>query len=314
MTQPVNSPNMTTVHVAARRRRHTSLVASQRMAATVPDAGARGKPGRGPGLSVLSEGWREPARLRSTPATRPFDMLRAMPAPGNHGSRSSLVVIDGPAGAGKTTVAHRVAAHFGFTILDTGAIYRALALFAEREGVGWEDEDGLAGLVDALPLRFEADPDGQTQRVWLGNDDVTTQIRTPHISDGASRVSVHPKVRSGLLGLQRRLAREAEPGCVAEGRDMGTVVFPDAAHKFFLTANESTRVERRHHELVDRNGASAPTRDEVAAEMAKRDERDSQRAVAPLTRADDATLVDSSARDIDEVVALIVASVEPRSP
>ena len=221
-----------------------------------------------------------------------------------------MVVIDGPAGAGKTTVARRVAAHFGYALLDTGAIYRALALFAQRQDVDWEDEPGLAALVEQMPLRFEPATVGQGQQVWLGDLDVTAAIRTPEISEGASRVSVHGGVRAGLLSVQRRLAQATARGCVAEGRDMGTVVFPDAAHKFFLTADESTRVNRRHRELIERDAAEAPSVGRLAAEMSQRDERDSNRAVAPLAQADDAVLVDSSAREIDDVVAFMVASIE----
>ncbi|TPV94008.1 MAG: (d)CMP kinase [Myxococcales bacterium FL481] len=222
---------------------------------------------------------------------------------------ASLVVIDGPAGAGKTTVARRVAARLGYTLLDTGAIYRALALHAERAGVTWEDESQLAELAAALPLRFVPASSDSPQRVLLDGDDVTAAIRTSHISDGASRVSVHGRVRTALLNLQRRLASASVPGCVAEGRDMGTVVFPSARHKFFLTADEPTRAARRHHELVDREGAEAPSLAEVTAEMTRRDQRDTRRAVAPLVRADDAVLVDSSAHDADAVVELIVASI-----
>jgi cytidylate kinase len=214
-----------------------------------------------------------------------------------------LIVIDGPAGAGKSTVARRVARHFGLPVLDTGAIYRTLALAAHERGVAWDDEAGLVALAAELPIRFEAAGDEGKPRVLYAGRDVTQAIRTPEISEGASQVSALPAVRESLLAIQRRLGAD---GCVAEGRDLGTVVFPDATHKFFLTASDAVRAARRQAEL---KGAELA---DVLRDLNRRDERDRSRATAPLVRAEDAVLVDSSALDIDAVVARIVAVVSSR--
>ncbi len=216
------------------------------------------------------------------------------------------MVLDGPAGAGKSTVARRVAAALGLPMLDTGAIYRALALWAAREGVSWNDEDALARLAATLPLRFEpGGGPGAPGRVWLGDEDVTSAIRTPEISDGASRVSALPAVRAALLDLQRRLGRG---GCVAEGRDMGTVVFPGAPFKFFVTADLDTRARRRQADLGAR-GQAVPPLAVLREQIRARDERDASRAVAPLRPADDAVVLDTSHMDVDEVVAAVLARV-----
>lgn len=214
-----------------------------------------------------------------------------------------LIVIDGPAGAGKSTVARGVARHFGLPVLDTGAIYRTLALAARERAIAWSDEAALAELAEQLPIEFQAGGDDGRSRVIFAGRDVTQAIRTPEISEGSSQVSAHPRVRAALLGIQRRLGAV---GCVAEGRDLGTVVFPDAAHKFFLTASDAVRAARRAGEL---EGARV---DEVLRDLTRRDERDRSRAAAPLVRAEDAILVDSSVLSIDEVVATIVTAVEAR--
>jgi CMP/dCMP kinase len=212
-----------------------------------------------------------------------------------------LVVIDGPAGAGKSTVARRLARRLGVPLLDTGAIYRTLALAARERGVAWDDEAGLVALADGLPIEFGALPDDEAelQPVRHAGVDVTTRIRTPEIGQGASKVSSLPGVRAALLDIQRALGAR---GCVAEGRDMGTVVFPHARHKFFVTADLSSRARRRRAELEAR-GAAVPPLAEVERDIAERDARDSTRQAAPLRRADDAVLVDTSDMDIDEVVA-----------
>ena len=210
-----------------------------------------------------------------------------------------IVAIDGPAGAGKSTVARELARRLGFTIVDTGAIYRAVALAALRGGIGWEDDAGLSRLLDAgLGISFV--PAGDGQRVLLHGEDVTEAIRTPEISRGASVVSARPVVRSKLLGLQRHLGRGAQRGAVLEGRDIGTVVFPDADVKFFLTASDEARAARRHAELADR-GLSVPLR-EVLADQRRRDKDDSERAIAPLKPAADAVVVDTTGLDLGEVV------------
>jgi cytidylate kinase len=212
-------------------------------------------------------------------------------------SRRRLVVaIDGPAGAGKSTTARLLAARIGYDLLDTGAIYRVMALLSKRASVAWDDGPGVAAFAAGLDLRFSLE--GQVNHVLAGGVDVTPDIRTPEISDGASRVSALPEVRAALLDLQRRLG--ARGGVVVEGRDIGTVVFPDAGAKFFLTADTDERARRRVAELhaAGRPADLATTRDEMVA----RDARDSNRSVAPLKKADDALEIDSSGLTIDEVV------------
>lgn len=229
-----------------------------------------------------------------------------------------LIVIDGPAGAGKSTVARRLAAHYGLPVLDTGAIYRALALVARERGVAWSDEAGLAELTADFPIRFVAATGEGPQRIEFAGRDITAAIRTPEISDGSSQVSALPAVRRGLLGIQRTLGAS---GCVAEGRDLGTVVFPHATYKFFLTADDRVRAARRQLDLAgvgpdpQTPGAasgSAPALEQVLRDLKSRDERDQTRAAAPLVRADDAVPIDSTGLTADEVVQAIVAVVGPR--
>jgi cytidylate kinase len=227
-----------------------------------------------------------------------------------------LIVIDGPAGAGKSTVARTIAERIGAALLDTGAIYRSLALLARSRGISWDDADRLGELAANLRLEFRpsAEPGGP-QQVWIMGPveqplEVTREIRLPEISEGASKVSAHPPVRSALLGIQRAIAASAIAvgGCVAEGRDMGTVVFPEAPHKFFLTASSQARAKRRHLELAAKGEVA--TAEQVEAEMQRRDQRDSSREAAPLQRAPDAVLVDSSALDVSEVVEAILVHLD----
>jgi CMP/dCMP kinase len=217
-----------------------------------------------------------------------------------------VVAIDGPAGAGKSTVSKRLAVRLGYRLLDTGAIYRAVALVSSRAQVSWDDAPALARLARELDIDFAFD--GDVNRVRLAGVDESDAIRTPEISQGASKVSAHPEVRDALLDLQRRLG--AAGGVVAEGRDIGTVVFPAAGAKFFLTAAPEVRARRRTDELR----AAGKVVDEAATlkEIVERDERDSTRAVAPLKPADDAVLVDSTGLPIDEVVATMFDFVRQR--
>ena len=206
-----------------------------------------------------------------------------------------IVAIDGPAGAGKSTVARQLARRLGFTIIDTGAIYRSVALAAQRAGISWEDDTRLARLLDAgLGLSF------QSERVLLRGEDVTEAIRTPEISRGASVVSARLVVRQKLLQLQRDLGRAAPRGAVLEGRDIGTVVFPDADVKFFLTASDEARAQRRHAELNEK-GLSVPL-PEVLSDQRRRDKDDTERAIAPLRAAADAVVVDTTGFDLEQVV------------
>jgi CMP/dCMP kinase len=209
-----------------------------------------------------------------------------------------IVAIDGPAGAGKSTVARQLAGRLGFSMVDTGAIYRAVALSASRAGVAWDDDAALDSLLappEKLGLSF-----AEGDRVLLHGDDVTQAIRTPEISRGASVVSARPIVRQRLLGLQRELGRAARTGAVLEGRDIGTVVFPDADVKFFLTASDEARAQRRHAELAEK-GVSVPL-GEVLAGQRQRDRDDTERAIAPLRPARDAVVVDTTDDDLDTVV------------
>src|SRR6185369_2695815 len=222
-------------------------------------------------------------------------------------TRGLIVAIDGPAGAGKSTAAKMLAARLGYALLDTGAIYRSMALRARERGVAWDDGPGVAALADGIDISFRLD--GAVNHVTLNGQDVTVAIRTPEMSDGASRVSALPEVRAALLGLQRRIG--AAGGVVVEGRDIGTVVFPDAEAKFFLTASTDERARRRVAEL---SAAGKPVdADQTKAEIIARDTRDSTRAAAPLRKADDAIEIDSSAVSPDAVVAKMADVVAARS-
>jgi len=229
-------------------------------------------------------------------------------------SRPVIVAIDGPAGAGKSTAARRVATSLGFTLVDTGAIYRGVALAASRQGIAFDDDARLGALLPSVEIRFApAGAGGGGQRVLLGDEDVSAAIRTPPMSLGASAVSARPVVRAGLLELQRRLAlAPGNAGAVLEGRDIGTVVFPDADVKVFLTATPEERARRRHAELAAKGDPS--TYAEVLADQLRRDRDDSSRAVAPLRPAEDAVVLETSGLALDEVVERIVAEVRARRP
>jgi cytidylate kinase len=214
------------------------------------------------------------------------------------------VAIDGPAGAGKSTVAKRIAMALGYALVDTGAIYRAVALLASRAGIALDDDARLAQLVAGLDIDFRFE-DG-ANHVFVSGEDVSLAIRAPEISMAASAVSARPAVRAGLLDLQRRLAGAG--GAVLEGRDIGTVVFPDAPVKIFLDATAQERARRRHDELVARGEPALY--DDVLDEVRRRDAQDAGRDVAPLKAADDAIIVDSTRMSIDDVVARVVGAVE----
>jgi len=226
--------------------------------------------------------------------------------------RPFIVAIDGPSGAGKSSAARLLAAQLGFAMVDTGAIYRTVALAARRAGIGYAADDALEALLPGLRIRF-APPvrPGEAQRVLLGEEDVSAEIRTPPLSLGASAVSARPVVRAGLLELQRRLALSPlNRGAVLEGRDIGTVVFPDADAKFFLTAAPEVRARRRHAELVARGEPAAY--EEVLAEQEKRDRDDSHRALAPLRPAEDAVRLDTSDLPLPAVVERLAEEVVAR--
>ncbi|HEY1695880.1 MAG TPA: (d)CMP kinase [Polyangiaceae bacterium] len=223
-----------------------------------------------------------------------------------------IVAIDGPAGAGKSTVARRLADVLGYVLVDTGATYRAVALAAQRAGVAWGDAEAVGALarriVERHGLAFERAGDGAV-RVLLDGEDVSHAIRAADMGMGASTVSTHKAVRDALLELQRQAGRGG--GVVLEGRDIGTVVFPDAEVKFFLTARAEVRARRRFDELSARG--AAVTFEETLEDVRRRDEQDTTRAVAPLRQADDAVLVDDSELSIDETAERMAEHVRRRT-
>jgi CMP/dCMP kinase len=222
-------------------------------------------------------------------------------------SRERVVVaIDGPAGAGKSSASKELARRLGYRLLDTGALYRAVALLSLRRGVDWDDPAAAAAVARDLDVEFRLH--GAENRVFVAGEDVSAAIRTEQVSEGASRVSSHPEVREALLELQRRLASEG--GVVAEGRDVGTVVFPDAAAKFFLTADSTVRAKRRYEELSAAGEAAdlEATRDEIV----RRDTRDTTRTAAPLVEAPDAIRVDSTDLSLEAVVDTMLTAVRAR--
>ena len=219
------------------------------------------------------------------------------------------VAIDGPAGAGKSTISRRAAASLGFIYIDTGALYRTVGLFALRCGVDTKDAAAVAAcLTDDLhvELRFV---DGE-QRMFLNEEDVSDAIRTPEASLAASAVSAVPAVRAYLFDLQKQLAHEND--CIMDGRDIGTVVLPDAQVKIFLTASPEARAQRRFEELIGKG--MDVTFDDVLADMKQRDYNDSHRAIAPLKPADDAILLDTSVNTLEQSVELVTRTIRENMP
>jgi cytidylate kinase len=208
-----------------------------------------------------------------------------------------VIAIDGPSASGKGTVAQLVAEKLGFHYLDSGALYRLLALAAGRRGVPLDSEEALARLAEGLDIRFEQG------EIWLDGERAGDAIRTEECGNGASRVAAYPRVRAALLELQRAFRKA--PGLVADGRDMGSVVFPDAALKIFLTASAEVRADRRYKQLIEK-GMSANIQ-QILHDIKQRDERDSARSVAPLQKCADASLLDTSALAIAEAVGEVLA-------
>lgn len=208
-----------------------------------------------------------------------------------------VITIDGPTASGKGTVAARVAETLGFGLLDSGALYRLAALAAMRAGIDLADEAALGALARALNIRFAA------AAILLDGEDVSTQLRAEEVGNNASKIAALPAVRAALFDLQ--VAFRAAPGLVADGRDMGTVVFPDAKLKVFLTASVQARAERRYKQLIEK-GFPANLSD-LLKDLSERDARDTNRAVAPLKPAEGAHLLDTSSMSVDEAVEQVLA-------
>jgi len=212
-----------------------------------------------------------------------------------------IITIDGPSGSGKGTISRLVADRLGWRLLDSGALYRLVAFDGQQRGIGAYDEAGHADVAQQLDVQFGLGPHGGEQ-IWLAGQEVSGRIRTEQAGEGASRVAAMPAVRTALLARQRAFA--GPPGLVADGRDMGTVVFPGAVLKIFLTASAEERARRRYNQLKDKGlGANLAA---LSLEIAERDRRDATRAVAPLRPADDAVIVDSTVMTIDAVVARVL--------
>ena len=215
-------------------------------------------------------------------------------------ARKLIIAIDGPVGSGKSTLARRVAAMMGYVYIDTGAMYRAMALKARRRGISFDASDALTSLAGETRIDLRAnDP---TQQVFLDGEDVTGAIRTPEVAQAASKVAVVPGVRKVLVAEQRRAGERG--GVVMEGRDIGSVVFPDAHLKIFLTASPEIRAERRWREHQQKGDATDLAR--TLVEIHERDRRDREREISPLVRAPDAVVVDSTAMEPEDVARLVV--------
>jgi cytidylate kinase len=217
-----------------------------------------------------------------------------------------VITVDGPAGSGKSTVSRLLAKKIHCLYLDTGAMYRAVALAARRSGVDFSDGKALGNLCRSLELRFTEE--GDPPRLLLGEEDISEAIRSPEMDMLSSHVSAVKEVREAMTELQRKMSRGVN--LVAEGRDMGTVVFPSATHKFFLTASAQTRAERRYKERVTRG--EPVSKEKVEAEMKERDHQDQTRSLAPLKPASDAKVIDSTHLAPEEVVEEILRIMKPK--
>ncbi len=224
-------------------------------------------------------------------------------------AKTYSIAIDGPAGAGKSTIAKRIAADLGYKYVDTGAIYRTVAYFMDLWGVSPKDVDGVNRYIDELTVGIEYDEDG-VQHMIMNGMDVTGDIRTPDISKKASDISAHPVVRDMLLDMQQQVAREHN--VVMDGRDIGTVVLPKADVKIFLTASAEVRAQRRTDELIAK-GEKA-NYNQILEAIQKRDYNDSHRAIAPLKMARDSVKVDTSDLDVEGVIAAIMDIVRKKIP
>lgn len=218
-----------------------------------------------------------------------------------------VIAIDGPAGAGKSTVARALAERLGFEYLNSGAMYRAVALASIESGIDLDDPDAVAERALSMELILEGHGKGQ-YTVLLDGEDISDQIKEPEISRASSKISIHPKVREELVRRQREILARGD--YVAEGRDIGTVVAPDAQLKVFLTADEATRASRRVAELSALGVDSA--REQVLEAISKRDRADSTREASPLMEADDSVVIDTSELSVDQVIEKIGPLIEPK--
>jgi CMP/dCMP kinase len=225
-------------------------------------------------------------------------MSRTQPVP--------VLTIDGPSGSGKGTISRRVADQLGWRLLDSGALYRAVGYVAGAEGLDLSDAEAVTRCAQSTKIRFQAAPDGGDTRVIVNGHDATDELRTETAGAAASAIASIPTVRQALVDLQ--LGFRKAPGLVADGRDMGTVIFPDAPFKVFLTASAAERAKRRYKQLKDK-GLNV-TLGALQREIEARDERDASRTVAPLRPAVDAVLVDTTGMPIEVVVAKVLAVVQ----
>lgn len=214
------------------------------------------------------------------------------------------VAVDGPSGAGKSTLARRAGEALGFLYVDTGAIYRTLGLFALRSGIDPADSGQVSALLPRVSLRMDHGPDG-LQHMYLNGEDVTQAIRLPEVSKAASAISALPVVRDFLMGMQRDLAQTYN--VIMDGRDIGTVVLPEADAKIYLTASAAARARRRCAELVERG--TPQDYETVLAEIQERDRRDTTRETAPLRQAEDAILVDTTELDLEESLQVMLTAI-----
>lgn len=220
-------------------------------------------------------------------------------------SDSPVITVDGPSGVGKGTVSFLLAQMMGWHLLESGTLYRVLALAAKQRGINLDDEEGLSYLANYLDVCFETPKEGERARVILEGQDCTDVICTESIGSQASQVSQFDQVRSALLKRQRDF--EQPPGLIAEGRDMGTVVFPNALMRFFLVASAEERAKRRFKQLKEK-GINVKM-DDLKQEIAQRDERDTNRAAAPLKPADDAIMIDTTGLSVEEVIFRVQAEI-----
>jgi cytidylate kinase len=219
-----------------------------------------------------------------------------------------MIAIDGPAGAGKSTLATMLAETLGFQLIETGALYRAVGKFAKERGIAWDDEPALAAVAHDLEVRFQFS-DG-ANRTIVNGEDLTAELREEWVSDAASRVSSVQKVRDALLSLQRDLGRASDS--VMEGRDIGTVVFPDADAKFFVTAEARERARRRVEQLKEAGEYEDTSFAVVLRDIEERDRRDRERETAPLLKADDAILIDTTELSADQAMDKMLRVIDAR--